>query len=93
MRFDPKFLLNFEWESKAQKQGFLGFLKWWRDRPVKGRDDSPDHILCAVVAYFIQREHESHLWWSETVGDLVSRLEDQIGKLQARILELERGNR
>jgi hypothetical protein len=82
----------FKWESEDQKKGFFAFWKWWREQPTV-LHLAFDAESCAIVAYFIQKDHESNQWWAETVGELVSRLEQQIGKLQERIVRLERNGR
>lgn len=79
---------KFKWETPAQEQGFKGFQRWWMNLSLTLRDNSTAKLF-AVVAFFIQKNHESHEWWAETVGDQISRVEDQVHLLQKRVRELE----
>lgn len=61
---------NLPWESEAQRKGFYSLVQY-----LKRNGFALDSQLAAVAAYFIQKDHESSEWWSNTVGDQISRLQ------------------
>ena len=67
-----------KWESEAQEKGMKALQKYLHD---SGRLTDMNSIWQSI-AWLIQRDHESNEWWLKTVGDQISRLEDQIRKLQ-----------
>ena len=68
-------LSKFKWESIDQEHGWWSFVKWAKDRklPAKARP---------IDLYFIQKDHDSDVYWRELLGDQVKRLEDQIRIVQ-----------
>lgn len=78
---------QFPWESEDQKKGFLALVQWVDKIPVELRTDDTRNAV--VAAWFIQKDHESQVWWSEAVGNQVSALQDQIKLLQNEVLELK----
>lgn len=85
-----KWLSMFKWESEAQEQGFGAFIQWFRALPVDtAHGQGSEHFIFCVIAWFIQKDHESNEWWREAVADQVRGLEDQIVLLQERLKALE----
>lgn len=71
------------WTSEAQKQGYLNYIQYLA---ISNQEMSPK----SLALYLIQKSHESAEWFSKTVGEQISKLEDQIAILQARALESEK---
>lgn len=59
---------NFEWESDAQKKGYLAFVKWARNRGL------PCEVR-PIDLFFIQKDHESTQWLIETFGNQISAMQ------------------
>lgn len=77
-----KFPLDcFAWESKDQKEGYLAFLKWAKDRGLSEKVEPVD-------LFFIQKDSDATKWLIRTFGEQVSSLQDQIMKLQCEVAEL-----
>lgn len=77
----------FPWASEVQKKGFLAMYQWLLTLPKELRAD--DTRYACVASFLIQKSHESHEWWAETVGTQVTRLEDQIVILRREIDDLK----
>lgn len=75
---------TFKFDSKAQEKGFLAFIQWLNRMPDLEAHGSA-YLLPLFILWSIQKDHESHTWWSETMGQQISMLEDQIAKLKAEI--------
>lgn len=78
---------TFPWESDDQRLGFLAFEKWLRDNHKATLVDEPSLLKC-IVAFFIQKDHESNEWWRDTVADQVKSLEMQILALRTELREI-----
>ncbi len=87
-KVDPMFSVaieEFPWDSDVQKEGYLAFIQY--ERKFGYRPKLPiDH----VVAFFIQKDHESNEYWRDMVGDQFSGVTDQVRVLQEKILALEK---
>ena len=79
-----KWVETFPWESEDQRKGFLAFVQWVQKR---GNNDIPMSLLLAC--WQAQKGHESTEWIMSTVGEHVSRLENEIMELRSRINELK----
>jgi hypothetical protein len=92
MTTETEFLNKFKWESVDQRKGVLNFLQWFHNLPPELQGDvaplSPQAV--AIAAYFIQKDHESNLWWNDTVSGQVRLLQDQIKIIYDRLQALER---
>lgn len=71
-----EWLKKFIWDSEDQRVGYLAFLTWAKKKRVTS-DVSP------IDLFFIQKDHESDVYWREFLGDQVRRLEDQVRILQS----------
>lgn len=61
--------------------------QWFLTLPKDLRNDETRYAC--VASWLIQKSHESHEWWAETVGTQVTRLEDQIMILRREIDDLK----
>ncbi len=68
------------WQSEDQKKGFLALVKDLRDG-APGRQLSADATLLDIVAWLIQKDHESNQWWDERVSNIATSIEDKVTKL------------
>lgn len=59
---------TFEWESEAQRKGYLAFVKWAKDRGLPYDDIRP------IDLFFLQRDHEAMEWIVKTFGDQIALL-------------------
>ena len=75
-----RFIAEFPWESEDQRKGFLSFLQWTKNVPT--RFDLPWALL---AAFWAQKDHDATAWIMKTMGEHVSRLEDEIVKLRSEI--------
>jgi hypothetical protein len=75
----------FNFESEAQKKGFLSLVQYLNDTAPQATDGE---AILMVISYFIQKEHEAQEWWSKTIGDQVTSLENQIALQNRKITEL-----
>lgn len=67
MREDLKIEIEtYAWKSRAQKEGYLAFLKELKDE----RFEEPNSVDPAMV-FLIQKMHEQSLYWRETVSDQI----------------------
>lgn len=81
---------HFPWESEEQKKGVLNFIQWYEKLPpMSNRIDGLYGELRCLAAYFIQKDHESHVWWQETVGTQIASLQNEIKRLQNEIESLK----
>jgi hypothetical protein len=85
--------LSFEWESEEQKKGFLALAKFLREhgRNMFHASLQPMDKQDLISAFFIQKDHESHLWMMEMLDRIISPLQDEIRRLGERIRQLEGG--
>lgn len=81
---------TFPWESEDQKKGFSDFINYSRQFGLE-----PKLPIDPIITYFIQKDHESHLWWEEHIEEFFGQLRDDmmllrgmIDKQQAQINEL-----
>ena len=75
-------LSTFEWDSDDQRKGYLSFLQWAHSKGL--------HVSVRPIdLFFIQKDHESHEWWVETVGTHIKGLEHQIKRLSDEVNELK----
>jgi hypothetical protein len=82
---------TFPWESTEQRQGFDALQKWVGELPANIVHGFGFYsTMACVAAWFIQKDHESNEWWSNTVAEQVGQLENQVRLLQDRITELEK---
>lgn len=85
---------EFEWESEAQEKGVLTLVQYLKKF---GRTAlSAPSLLDLVAAWFIQKDHESNEWWSDTIGNQVNSLRsdlkiahDEIRELKAVVRKLD----
>lgn len=77
------FAAEFPWESDDQQKGFLSLLKWLRSKPK--RLSIPWALLACWNA---QKSKETTEWMMVTVGDHVTRLENEIQRLRQEVKEL-----
>lgn len=85
---------EFEWESEAQEKGVLALVQYLKKF---GRTAlSAPSLLDLVAAWFIQKDHESNEWWSDTIGNQVNSLRsdlkiahDEIRELKAVVRKLD----
>lgn len=75
--------LDKKWESEAQMKGYANLVQWMKINEKKFED-----AHSAIAAYFIQKTHESHEWWADTVGTQINSLNHQIMRLDQKISEL-----
>lgn len=68
---------EFPWESKEQKEGYLALVQYGLKFGLK-----PSLPISHICAFFIQKDHESHIYWNELVGTQVRNLQDEIRSLQ-----------
>jgi hypothetical protein len=85
-----EWIKDFPWASETQKQGFLHYIEWTRKLKPETREDYEG--LC-LAAFFIQKDHESNVWWTGVVGEQVKFLQDEIRRLQDEIKEIRRDAR
>lgn len=87
-----EWLNNFVWESQVQEQGFGAFIQWFRRLPTAAQLGNGKHnfIFC-VIAWFIQKDHESNEWWRDTVAEQMSTLQEEIIRLRDEIIQLKKG--
>lgn len=85
-------LERFPWTGDVQKKGFLNFTQWMRSLGTQVKDSDEDKFRC-LVAYFVQKDHESHEWWVDTVGAQVKSLQEQLRLLQEQITALKSNQR
>lgn len=76
-----KWTENFAWDSEEQEKGFRSFEKWARDKGVSSEIRPAD-------LFFIQKDHESNIYWTELVGSQISKLQDQLQAIHNDIAEL-----
>jgi hypothetical protein len=79
---------DYKFESIEGEKGFGNLIEFLR-KQKRGQDLDLD--LALVACYFIQKDHESQEWFSKIIGEVESRLIDQIKILQDRVRELENG--
>lgn len=72
-----------QWISDEQKQGYFNYVQYLgitnQDMDVK-----------SLALYLIQKSHESAVWFSDTVGDQVKSLENQVLLLQEEARALKK---
>lgn len=76
----------FKWESKDQEQGFRAYISWLEKLPTLLR--KPEFEVCRLTAWFAQKDHDSAIWWAETIGDQIDTLQNDIRGLQLLIRNL-----
>jgi hypothetical protein len=82
--------MQFKWESQEQEQGYYNFIQFLRKNGIKKTPNLSQYFLLAV--YFIQKDHESNVFWTELVGNQISSLQNEIMGLKDQIQKLERAN-
>jgi len=83
-----EFIENFEWDSEAQRKGFLSFIMDFRNKMMNDiADISPNDLLertlMFMACWFIQKDHDSNEWYNERFGDLDKKLTDEIIHLRS----------
>lgn len=63
---------TFEWESEAQRKGYLGFVKWAKDQGLPYDDIRP------IDLFFLQKDHESTEWMVAMCADQINGLRDSL---------------
>lgn len=80
--FCQRWIDRFKWESPEQEKGYFAFVKWAMFRKLSFR-------VRPIDLYFIQKDHESDVYWRELVGSQIRSLEDQIRLLQEELRTLQ----
>ena len=80
-----QFIDAFEWESEAQRKGFLSLIQFMRKHGAV----MEARTLHIIACYFIQKDHESHEWWIGVIGDQIKSLEDRLMDVSHRLAVLE----
>lgn len=78
---------TFKWESDDQKKGFWALIQYLR--PIVPEGDFLA-LVTMVSCFFIQKDHESNVWWAETMGAQISSLEKQISLLQTENASMQK---
>lgn len=81
MTSDPvfkRYVEEFPWQSEAQRKGYLALVQYMRGFGIE-----PTLPIDPQVCWQIQKDHESHEWWVEVLGN-------QVGALQAEIIAVRR---
>lgn len=74
---------NYPWESEVQKEGYLNFVQF-----EKKFGKAPSLPIDNIVAYFIQKDHESNEYWRELVANQVEMLQEEIMRLRDEVKNL-----
>lgn len=82
----PKEHANFDFDSTDQLEGLLALKYWLRHK--KSSDSVRD-----IDLFFIQKDHDAHIYWQEFMATQISDLKGQIVLLQREISELKRVKR
>jgi len=72
-------LEGFPWEGKDQKEGYLALIHYLR---TMGYNQS---VVDPSIAFLIQKNHESQVWWAEVLGNQIKTLQQEIKILQSKI--------
>lgn len=76
----PTYILaSLPWESDAQRKGFLSLVQY-----LRGFGPEETHLdwrLALVAAFFLQKNHESQVWWSEVFGERLGAVHAEIKTL------------
>jgi hypothetical protein len=78
----------FPWESETQKKGFQNFMQFLQKLPSEVKQAPGMELPCAV-AYFIQKDHESHEWWVDMMSKQIEMLQQEIAELKKRLPKQE----
>lgn len=71
---------KFPWVSEDQKKGYLSLVQ-----EIKKHGLNPPAEVDPRDAFYIQKLHEMHLYWVDTVGEQIIMLQDQIQNILNRI--------
>lgn len=82
---DSEFAETFEWESEAQRKGFLSLLLYLKRIDPLAFAESK---LRVVVCWFIQKDHEANEWYNARIGDLDSKITGELKRLTEENREL-----
>lgn len=75
-------LEDFQFESEEGKKGFHNFAQFLQQN---GRGKTLDVDLALFSAYIIQKNHEAHIWWLETLGTQIGLLQQEICQLRKEL--------
>jgi hypothetical protein len=73
---------GFKWDSEDQKKGYHALRSWLKS---KGLDDEK---VRGIDLFFIQKDHDSHVYWVELMGTQIKDLQDQLVRQSEKIVEL-----
>lgn len=79
---------EYPWESETQKEGFLNYLQYAKSLGLQLALPIGNNYSLGI--YLIQKEHEAAEYWTQTFGDHVSRLENEIKRLQDKLNHIEK---
>jgi len=74
-------LTMIKWESVEQEKAFRSLATYLKTCHPEGPD--LDWRLAHVCAYLFQKDHEAKTWWVSTIGDQVTRLQQDIKTVTA----------
>lgn len=69
---------GFKWESEEQRKGFFNLIQFLKEK----HPQNVHQLIASVAAYFIQKDHESHEYWVELVGNQIGQVNKQLRLLQ-----------
>lgn len=80
----------FPWESEEQKKGYYALQKFIKDTITK-RPELGCAVEPMITCWFIQKDHESNLWWQEVLGTQIKALQEEIVLLKNQVENFNKG--
>lgn len=75
---------DFKWESETQRKGYLALLQYLRKFGIEATGP-----VDAKAAFFIQKDHESNLWWIDLIAQKHQEVLNMLGELNFKVSQLE----